>query len=130
MSSWTHFDTVVAGLSTTTGLAITATAAAVKAYKRLKPIAELTGIAGALKQIVEDHHGVPDRPGVPGRLGIMPAIAEVREDVTEMRTDLGDVKKDVKRLDDGQKHTHRQNEAQTRRLAVVERTIQARPEPG
>lgn len=121
--SWTHFDTVVAGLSTTTALAITATTAAVKVYKRLKPIGELSGIADHLKQIVEDHSGIPDRPGVPGRLGIMPAIAEVREDVTEIRTGLGDVIADVKRLDEGQKHTHRQNEAQSRRLGVVEKRL-------
>lgn len=123
--TWTHFDTVVTGLSVTTGLTITATAAAVKVYKRLKPIGELSAIAGVLKQIVEDHHGIPDRPGVPGRLGIMPAIADVREDITEVRTDIASVKTDVKRLDTGQKHTHRQNEDQSRRLAVVEKRLPA-----
>lgn len=117
--SWTHYETVVVGLSVTAGLAGTAIVTGRKVLKALSPLVELRGAAEALKTlaevapdvklVVEDHKGVPDRPGVRGRPGIMPALEA-------LRTDVG-------RLDDGAKHQIRQNDEQNRRLARIEKAI-------
>lgn len=124
--SWTHYETVVVGLSITAGLAGTAIVTGRKVLHALSPLVELRGAAQALKTladvapdvklVVEDHKGVPDRPGVPGRPGIMPALAALRGDVAAVRSD-------VLRLDQGAKHQIGQNREQNERLARIEKAI-------
>lgn len=126
MSGLTHFDAVMTGLAGLTAVTGGLWVAAVKLTKTIHPLNELigasakltkvAGMADDLKQVVEDHHGVPDRPGVPGRLGIMPAIAQVRADVSE-------VKKTTGRLEEGVVHAIQQNEEQKAELLKIKRGI-------
>lgn len=111
--SITHFDAVMGGLASLTLVSGGLWTAAVKLNKTIHPLGELigasakltkvAGMADDLRQVVEDHNGVPDRPGVPGRLGIMPAIAEVREDIAT-------VKGNTTRLEQGLIHAIKQND--------------------
>ena len=47
--------------------------------KRTKPVWE------QFKTVLQDWNGVPDRPGVPGRRGVMPQLADVRQQMDEIR---------------------------------------------
>lgn len=91
-------------LALTTGIALSVR----KIAKALKPLNTVADLAPKLIQIVEDFGGIADRPGVPGRLGVMPALAKLREgqeqhDRGQVRIikDLDTVKTQIRQIQSG-----------------------------
>lgn len=91
-------------LALTTGIALSVRRIA----QMMKPLNTVAELAPKLVQIVEDFGGVEDRPGVPGRLGVMPALEQLREgqekhDRGQVRIidDLGTVKTQIRQIQSG-----------------------------
>lgn len=63
-----------AGLLVVAGGIIAVGGAAAVVWRALRPVAQLVG---RTNEFLDDWFGTPDRPGVPGRQGVMPRLAHV-----------------------------------------------------
>jgi len=74
-----------------------------------EPLQIVASLAPDIKLVVEDHRGVPDRPGVPGRPPMMATLAAVVEN--------------QRRHDEGQVEILRRIDGVDGRVAIVEREL-------
>ena len=89
----------------------------------VKPVAEILE-RSRLRD--EDWNGVPDRPGVPGRSGVMAVLGEHTDTLSTLNDFASDTNERVTRLETGRKESH----AETVKMwSAIEAVAKRPPDP-
>ena len=64
----------------------------------MRAVRRLLAVARRVDEVVDDWTGTPARPGVPERLGVMARLATVEEHLAEVRGQLEEVDRRMRRM--------------------------------